>query len=79
MACRKYGEGISMLMLKAVIYCLISSIFMVVLIWALVGDVELSIMVGAANFLFKLALYFFFEKFWDYTSYRIYIWRKYLK
>lgn len=69
------NEG-SMLMLKSVLYRIAGTAVLVVIL-AFTGNVRLALAAGAVEFPCKLGIYFGYEKFWNYLSYKIDLWEKY--
>lgn len=66
-----------MLLLKSVVYRCAGTLATVLITLLLTGSFRISVSVGALECLSKIALYFFYDKFWSFMVYRIDLWRKY--
>lgn len=66
-----------MLLLKSVLYRIAGTMATILITLLLTGSFKISLSVGLLECLSKIALYFMYDKFWAYLSYKIELWRKY--
>ncbi len=53
------------LLLKTIVWRILSTIINILLAWVVTGSVEYSLKIGGLDVIFKLLLYFIHEKVWN--------------
>lgn len=67
----------TMLLLKSVLYRFAGTLATILITFVLTGSFRISLSVGLLECVSKIALYFFYDKFWSFLVYRLELWKKY--